>query len=98
MKKQKEWRVENYIHRLLPKKGKLEDSFNATSRRQIKPEDITLDLLEECYVFAAEIVNQYGEHYLPIFERLHEEIANMRDKQTMLDLAKKLSKQNDNTF
>ena len=44
----------------------------------IRDKDVTDKMLQESYIVMAEIVKCYGEHYLPIFERLHEEIDNRR--------------------
>lgn len=48
--------------------------------------------LEECYHIAANIVNQYGEKYLPIFKRLHAECENRKADSEMLRLATKMTK------
>ena len=43
--------------------------------------------LERAYIIAAEIVQRYGDTYLPIFERLHIEMQKLRQKQDLKDIA-----------
>ncbi|PCI44149.1 MAG: hypothetical protein COB49_11445 [Alphaproteobacteria bacterium] len=96
MSKDKEWNVEDYIERLLPKKGALSEAFTFAPYVEIKKEDITYEMIEECYVFMAHIVRDYGEQYLPIFERLHSELEVYKKRQKMLDKALSVSKKNPN--
>ena len=42
-----------------------------------------MDELERAYTIAAEIVQKFGDTYLPLFERLHME---MQKRQTSLEL------------
>lgn len=39
------------------------------------------------YNIAAQIVSIYGEEYLPIFERIHQELEKFKHKNTMLQYA-----------
>ena len=50
--------------------------------------------LEAAYIAMAEIVTTYGETYLPIFQRLHDELETRRSNKTMMNIAKEISKKN----
>lgn len=50
-------------------------------------EKITEEVLEEAYRIMARIVRDYGEKYLPIFKRLHEEREIRKAKQELKDIA-----------
>lgn len=52
----------------------------------------SLEVLERALKIAARIVVLYGETYLPIFNRLHEEVEKMKAMQCKKDLALLLSK------
>ena len=47
--------------------------------------------LKAAYVAMAEIVTTYGETYLPIFQRLHDELEARRSEKTMMNVAKEIS-------
>ncbi len=96
MDEDEEWNVEDYIDRLLPVKGELSKAFKFAPPQQIKKEEITYEVIEECYVFMAHIVRDYGEQYLPIFERLHVELDVYKERQKMLDKALSVSEKNPN--
>lgn len=55
-------------------------------------EDITLELIEECYQFMALIVDKYGDTYLPIFIRLHKEIEKRKEQDQIRILVSNLAK------
>lgn len=70
----------------------------------MKPEDIIVpqmnfweyyimnkDDLQECYELMAYIVNKHGDDYLPLFERLHEEIEARKEKNNLLEIASKVA-------
>ena len=86
----REWHVEACIEKLRP--GDLSDRFKVQGRPHFEEEDITDEILKECYVTMARIVNQHGERYLPIFERIHAEIENRNAKRKLLEAALKISK------
>ncbi|MBL4679990.1 MAG: hypothetical protein JKY88_04605 [Pseudomonadales bacterium] len=94
MGKEKTWHIENYIGRLLPDRGSLVEAFPSRPAIDLREIDVTLELLEECYIFMAHIVKSYGEHYLPIFERLHSEIETRKHQNKMLDTALTISAKN----
>ena len=88
-----EWRVDDYIERLRPHRADtLSECFTASSRKYFEEKDITDDMLIECYTVMAHIVKAHGDHYLPIFERLHSEIENRNAKRKLLDTALQVSK------
>ncbi len=94
MNEDEDWNVEDYIDRLLPVKGELSKVFKFPPPQQIKKEEITYEMIEECYVFMAHIVRKYGEQYLPIFERLHFELEAQKRRQEMLNKAIAVSRRN----
>ena len=47
--------------------------------------------LEKAYSAMAEFVTAYGDAYLPIFRRLHDEREQRNANQSLLDLAKKIT-------
>lgn len=55
--------------------------------------DITLELIEECYRFTAYIVERFGEVYLPIFIRLRDEIESRKEKDKIRILVSNLAKE-----
>ncbi len=65
--------------------------------RHYTKEEITLELLEECYYSIARIIEKYGDVYLPLFIRLHNEIEKMKDDNKMKKLALEIA-QNCHTF
>jgi len=92
--KSKNWVVDDYLDQLLPKTKKLSKAFQKNASCLIKDEDVTYEMLKESYINMAHIVKAYGDHYLPIFERLHQEIQIRKKKDKMLNLAISLSNKN----
>ncbi len=87
-----EWTVDDYLEKLYPNtQENLSISFTKVSRVEIQDKDVTDSMLQESYVIMAEIVKVYGEQYLPIFERLHEEIDSRQKKEKLLAAALKVS-------
>jgi hypothetical protein len=46
--------------------------------------------LEKAYKIAAKIVAEHGDTYLPVFERLHNEIMQHESKRSLKELALKI--------
>ena len=92
--KKKAWQIRDSIGPLLPDRGSLVEAFSSEPEIDLREIDVTLELLEECYIFMAHIVKSYGEHYLPIFERLHTEIETRKHQNKMLDKALIVSAKN----
>lgn len=53
---------------------------------------IQIDALKTAYLQSAQIVSEYGEVYLPIFERLDQEYQACLKQQTLLTKALSISK------
>ena len=88
------WLIDDYIERLKPwRMAALASEFQkkALPPHELKKKDITDELLEECYLALAFIVDRYGEVYLPIFERLHLEIEERKKTKALLKEARQLS-------
>jgi hypothetical protein len=48
---------------------------------------ITKEQLMKCYHLAASIVSLYGDAYLPIFKRLHDEVEKIKCNENIKTLA-----------
>lgn len=91
----REWHIDDYVERLKPvRMASISTEFVQTARRheKIEKHDVTDELLEECYVLVAKIVDCYGDAYLPIFERLHYELEQRRKQKDLINIAKRISK------
>lgn len=87
---EREWTADDYFAKLYPQpRGRLSNSFAKSSSGRIQDKDVSDKILQESYIVMAEIVQTYGEQYLPIFERLHEEIDSRQQKRELLDAALK---------
>lgn len=63
-------------------------------RKQPTGEDFAYSYLKAAYVQAAKVVAEYGDTYLPIFERLEKELKEAEKKQSSIDRALKIAKEN----
>jgi len=86
------WSVDDYKDKLLPRRGQLISQFSLVQRKNVCKADITDELLEECYLFTAQIVEVFGDKYLPIFERLHAEIQIRKERRETLKKALKIAR------
>ncbi|MES9948455.1 MAG: hypothetical protein ABW118_05815 [Candidatus Thiodiazotropha sp.] len=87
-----EWKLDECLEKLCPRlPDQLCDSFAKVSGHRFQAADVTDEMLEESYITIAKIVKTYGEDYLPIFERLHEERKSRQTKKALLDEALKIS-------
>jgi len=62
-----------------------------------KIEAISYADIQEIYKLMANIVTEHGEDYLPIFERLHNELEDHMAKRKLLSKAFKISNKVDDT-
>lgn len=46
-------------------------------------EELTPEKIKKAYFIAAEVVKRYGDAYLPVFKRMHEEVQKINE---MVDL------------
>lgn len=88
----KDWNIDKYITKLLPKQNDLSSAFNYEPRRHFEKGAISDELLEECYFYMALVVEDYGVKFLPIFERLHREREKRKSQKEMLEIALSISK------
>jgi len=63
-------------------------------RKQPSGGDVTYTDLKAAYVQAAKVVAEYGDTYLPIFERLEKELKEAEKKQSAIGRALKIAKEN----
>jgi hypothetical protein len=61
-------------------------------RRRTRAEDITPAWLEEKRAYAAYLVENFGEVYLPVFERLHQECEARSKRASSLDLVRQFAR------
>ena len=57
-------------------------------------EDVTMRELYECYNKLACIIKAHGDEYLPLFERVHNEIESRKEKNRMVDIALRVAENN----
>ncbi len=83
-----DWDIDEIIRRYLP------NTHNESSDPMTQPEQIdtiTYANIQETYELMANIVTEHGEEYLPIFERLHDELEGHLAKKKLLSKAFKIS-------
>ena len=85
----KDWDVEAELTRI---KSKLYSIEKVVPAPCVYESDITYERLKNCYVTVAKIVATHGDVYLPIFERLHTELEEFKNKQDMLERAFQVAK------
>lgn len=56
-------------------------------RKTLNEKDITMELLQEVSLTMAEIVQRYGDLYLPIFIRILKEIEKQKNQQSYKEIA-----------
>lgn len=64
---------------------------------KVKPKrlkSITFIEIRKAYNHIANIIALHGEKYLPLFERLHTELIECREKNHLLNIAKRISQTN----
>lgn len=83
----KHWDFDKTLSRLAPQSAQSFEAIAPLKDSELQVTEITDALLEEAYVTMALIVKQHGEHYLPIFERLHNEITERQKKSDLLSVA-----------
>lgn len=87
-----DWNLDECLGKLRPKLAdQLCVSFTKVADHRFQAADVTDDMLEESYITMAKVVTFYGEEYLPIFERLHEERKRRQQKKGLLEAALKVS-------
>ena len=59
--------------------------------KEVKEEDITLEMLEDGLRSSARLVKQYGRVYLPIFERLDSEVREWKRRDKLFEKALRLA-------
>jgi len=79
---------------LLNQSPSIEPDIHVNPRLNSQKHEITYKQIQECHKVAAQIVKEYGEDYLPIFERLHQEVKNHERKSRLLNTAFEIAKKN----
>lgn len=88
----REWSLDSCLKNCKPKVANLKKSGPSLSR--IRGSDITLESVLEAYQLIAKIIAHYGNDYLPIFERLHNEMQKYQAQHSLLNIAHHLGKEN----
>lgn len=60
----------------IPKRGK-----------PLEEEDITYELVYDCYVFTAKLVKERGKKFLPLFERMQKELKKYEQEEELINQA-----------
>ncbi|GGC68294.1 hypothetical protein [Chelatococcus reniformis] len=58
----------------------------------VLPDELTPERIEQAMVFMAYVVMRYGDQYAPILERLEQELADARRRETPRSRAERLLK------
>lgn len=53
--------------------------------------EVTMEELQECYESLAQIVKKHGKEYLPLFERVHNEIQMRKKENRLIDIAHRVA-------
>jgi len=80
------WDVNRCINKLSP----FSSGFKTNSpspRKAMTDSEISFADIKTAYDYIALIVARYGKTYLPLFERLHQEIDIIRSEEQLLELA-----------
>jgi len=81
----RKWSADECLKEWQSRNSKRYDVNSVESFQYITSDDeITLSVLKEAYQTAAKVVADHGDVYLPIFERLHNEIEQRKARDTML--------------
>tara|TARA_R110000868_G_scaffold1211_2_gene9368 strand:- start:95309 stop:95578 length:270 start_codon:yes stop_codon:yes gene_type:complete len=67
---------------------------NRKSRETDLEKDVSMRELYECYNKLACIIKEHGDEYLPLFERVHNEIESRKEKNRMVDIALRVAESN----
>lgn len=85
MSKKNCWNLNDSIEKLFSREQRLlMESFGECANSIGQEIDVSTKALEECRIIAAGVVREHGDHYLPLFERLHGELKARRSKSDLL--------------
>ena len=84
------WNIENALDRCTPLLSPKKHYISPKSTKFVSTE-ITQERLQQSYQIAASVVKEYGDIYLKIFERMHNEMEEIEIKQSLLDTALKVA-------
>jgi len=68
---------------------------NSNKKIQLEPGDDLIERIRNAYHTVAKIISLYGDAYLPIFERLHNELKTAESKCDLKLLAIQIGNSND---
>ena len=87
-----DWNIDEIIRRYSPN---IDHENSDPIDLPKKIEAISYADIQEIYKLMANIVTEHGEDYLPIFERLHNELEDHMAKRKLLSKAFKISNKSD---
>ena len=67
--------------------------MNQKNTNHTHAEEPSMDELYKCYNRLAVIVKEHGKEYLPLFERVHNEIKMRKKQNRLLDIALKAAEE-----
>ncbi len=67
---------------------------NNTRQNALSDIEINETTLKECLCYMAYMVNEHGDTYLPIFERLKEELEILKQREALKNYARKIANEN----
>jgi hypothetical protein len=71
--------------------------MNQRNTKNTHAEELSMDELYDCYRTLARIIKKYGKEYLPLFERVHNEIEMRKKENRLLEIALKVADENGNS-
>lgn len=88
-----EWTITDYLSRLKPQRSNKQSTSNSTKKKYDCDTEIRFEDIMDAYQVMARIVSQHGENFLPLFQRLHDEIEKRKSQFDLMKLADKIAKQ-----
>jgi len=83
-----EWSANECLDAWLKRAHKeISSSSNHSTNPIFDENEVTFSVLQEAYTTAAKAVAEHDEAYLPLFERLHNEIKEQQSKDELLSKA-----------
>ena len=85
-----DWKLHECLKKCTPRAPDTPKAQNINLKK-LRKQDITFYDVVRAYKFIANIVTIYGDKYLPIFERLHNEVIKQKSNNELLDIAKNIT-------
>lgn len=89
MTKTVEWSIENAMHNVMRHKDCNQPTFIKPTH--LKNNEVNQATLKRCLNYVACLISQHGDLYLPIFERLKNELEQHQKQDALKDYAKQIA-------